>query len=139
MSNHPQLDKAALLQDVFEQIKKTNSLQRCPKCGGNLGSAVCAAGDRVPSWLDERIGDVHTHCWNACTACLIVWKLELFNWSDESNSGMIDREGHTLTLHAYANCGCQAPLLLQRDSLGKQRDLGICLVKSEKGHTRLGW
>ncbi|MBP9771840.1 MAG: hypothetical protein KBD16_02875 [Candidatus Pacebacteria bacterium] len=130
MSNHPQLDKNALQQDVLEQIKTSQSLRRCPKCSGELGPAMCVAGDRVSAWQNESTS-AKRFLFQSCSGCLITWSLELFDWEDERGDGMVTDMGRRLTLRAYANCACRTALLTEVSG-GRYYDYGLILTNKSR-------
>lgn len=127
MNSHQQLSKGDLLSVVVAETIKAMRLMKCFICGETLGEVACALGVRYRRTAD--IGESSAHC----RKCAIVWKLVIRNWVNERGDGMIIGEGHDVTLHAYSNCYCRAPLLTRPNAAGYATDFGVILnLNTEK-------
>lgn len=129
MGSHPKLSKEHLLSVVVSETINAMRLIKCFICGGPLGQMECMYGVRYNHPTD--IGE----SWYHCRKCSIVWRLVIRNWVNERGDGMITGEGHDVTLHAYSNCYCRAPLLTRPNASGYAADFGVILNHNTEKQT----
>lgn len=130
MNNHRCFARRELSAEALEEIRAQHAPIICPLCKGSLKMDHCPSDTNLP----EEWGSNPMKKWGSCHKCQIVWLLELLNWTDERGDGMVTDKGHNLTLHAYANCFCQSPLIENPPAV-RGKDWGVRLENNNGGHS----
>ncbi len=106
MGVHQKLKREDLKPEVFKSVSEHHRLELCPKCGERVEEPTC-----FPKFKERMYGIIGSGSMKSvCTKCNIVWELNLGNWKIE-HGYMLHREGHRISLRAFANCFCHTSLI----------------------------
>ncbi len=124
---HQIIPEEKLQKDVLIEIHRNHKLAKCPLCGGELTEPLCTGKVMVPQ-ESGSYGRPNEYEYKGCGVCKIIWRLELFNYTNERGDGMISDEGHQLFLEGWRNCFCRSRIF----------EHFIFIEESEGPHSRLG-